>query len=146
MYWHTITREFVRYDASAAAADRTVRVVANRPTRVRGSRQLSIHANQRFTILQSGPNSFDTELIGYDFAVDDATTGHEIIAFHLHPGPVSSPHIHLGAGSGALIPELQTAHLPGGIVQLAAFARFLITDFGVPPLRDDWEQLLATAR
>ena len=71
-------------------------------------------------------------------------TGREILAFHLHPGPINGPHIHIGAGAGALITELQTAHIPSGFVLLPQFVRFLITDLGVEPLRDDWERVLSS--
>ena len=138
-----ITQEFVGYDAGAGAPGE-VRVFPNRVTRLRASRSLTVFAEQRFTIVQSGPRQFDTRLTSYEYAIEDAVTGHEILAFHWHRGAASWPHIHIGAGAGALITELQTAHIPSGIVLLPQFVRFLITDFGVGPLRDDWERVLGS--
>ena len=142
--WHAITQEFVGYEGSAPSPNHEVRVFPNRESRLRGSRQLLVFAQQRFTIIQSGIREFETRLTSYQYSVDDALTGHEIMAFHWHRGALSWPHIHIGAGSGVLITELQTAHVPSGPVQLAGFVRFLIADFGVDPLRDDRERILAS--
>ena len=74
--------------------------------------------------------------------------GREILAYHLHPGASRSlpnfPHLHVSGGAGDLIPELQRAHLPAGAVSLADFVALLIRDFGVRPLRPDWEEILAS--
>jgi hypothetical protein len=37
---------------------------------------LAISAEQRFTIVQSGLRRFDSELFGYEYSIDDATTSH----------------------------------------------------------------------
>lgn len=82
-------------------------------------------------------------LAEYKYAVADALSGHEIFAYHLHPGKVFAPHLHLGAGAGSLAAPLYKAHFPtAGPVELTGLFRLLIEDFGVRPLRADWAVVL----
>ncbi len=69
------------------------------------------------------------------------------------PGPLflgpDHPHLHV---STALIAQtdattsreigLDRLHLPTGQVSVAGFVRMLIAEFGVTPLRDDWQATL----
>lgn len=139
--WNTVSKLYIGYDGLDLKADSTARI-GLKGGELRGSRRLIVDIEQRFRIAQSGPRQFDTELLGYEDAVDDAQGGHEIMAFHWHRGVIDWAHIHMGAGGGAMIPELQRAHVPSGTVQLQDFVRFLRVDFGVAPLRDDWERVV----
>jgi hypothetical protein len=40
---------------------------------------------------------------------------------------------------------LHRAHIPTGIISLPAVIRLAISEFGVTPLRDDWQVRLADA-
>lgn len=80
----------------------------------------------------------------------------EIIAFHWHPTGISrvrDPHLHLSSklrpvpiGQAGDEAPLASMHVPTGFVPLADVVRFLIDDFGVIPLRDDWSDVLASLR
>jgi hypothetical protein len=97
--------------------------------------------------------SWQVDLAGYIYRILDRG-GREVIAYHWHPesaGP-AFPHLHL---SGRLPPvdlgpdvapaAIADMHLPTGHVTLAAFVRLLIAEFGIEPLRADWESVLAAS-
>jgi len=78
--------------------------------------------------------------------------GNEIVAYHWHPDGVSSvrhPHLHLSnqirpieLGRNQAPLPLADMHLATGVVPLAHVVRMLIEEFGVEPLRDDWDAVL----
>ena len=75
-------------------------------------------------------------------AADDT----EVFAYHWHPhgqSLVTTPHLHVAARRP--MADLSKIHFPTGIVPLAAVIRCLITEFGVEPLRSDWQDVLAEA-
>jgi len=82
---------------------------------------------------------------GYMYTVQ-SEAGDEVFSYHWHPqgeSPVTYPHLHMGHVK--LDPDgmlLQKAHLPGGRVSVESIVRLLIQDFGVIPLREDWESVL----
>ncbi len=69
----------------------------------------------------------------------------ESLAYHWHPhiAQLPFPPLHLGPGAKVGRPELQTAHLPGGAVALPDVVPLAVRDFGVTPLRRDWQAVLA---
>ena len=80
--------------------------------------------------------------IGYQYELNDAG-GNEILAYHYHPmgtSPVTYPHLHAGQQDARLAHGKK--HLPSGYISLAAIARCLITEFAIPPLRQDWADIL----
>lgn len=79
----------------------------------------------------------------YQLHTDD---DQEVLAFHWHSDPdrADSPHLHISAGAGTLRPEFHRAHLPTGEVPLGDFLAFVIRDFAVRPLRDDYAAVLAS--
>lgn len=80
----------------------------------------------------------------YWYTIEDKS-GHEVVAYHWHPGAegaVKTPHVHLGFGLGQIRAEFQKKHLPTGRVALEDILRCLITEFGVSPLRADWDLVL----
>lgn len=87
---------------------------------------------------------FTAECQRYEFALEEADSGREYLAFHQHAGLMAPdrPHLHLGAGLGPLAPAFQRAHVPTGTVTLSAFVRFLIEELGAAPLRPAWQTLL----
>ena len=91
--------------------------------------------------------AWHVDLAGYRHDVLDRD-GRELLAYRWQPesfGP-SFPHVHL---SGRLPPidlgpdvapaALGDMHLPTGHVTFSAFARLLIEEFGIAPLRADWD-------
>jgi len=86
--------------------------------------------------------------VAYSYALRESG-GHEIPAYHWHPRTASSvtfPHLHLGHGAQVGRPEFDRAHLPTGRVALEDFVHLLIEDFNVPPVRENWEDLLEESR
>jgi hypothetical protein len=83
----------------------------------------------------------------YHVVTDDMT---EVILFHWHPDGKSTqqaPHLHVG--SSQLTPASvvsRRTHVPTGRVALEAVLELLIRDFGVVPLRTDWEVSLTKSR
>jgi len=89
----------------------------------------------------TGDNSgWQARTIGYMYTLDDAD-GREILAYHWHPlgrGLEKEPHLHLGAGAGAIRSELTRAHLATGFVTAVALVRLVVMHFGVRTRRADW--------
>jgi hypothetical protein len=84
---------------------------------------------------------------GYEYRLDDHDE-HEILSYRWHPqerSHVTSPHVHLGAGAGALRQELQKAHLATGLVTPVALLRLLTESFAVRARRSDWAEVLERA-
>lgn len=83
----------------------------------------------------------------YSFALRD--TG-EIVAYHWHPAgdrSITAPHLHVGPAMAGPSRQLGTRyahriHFPTGLIPLSLVARMAIEEFGVHPLRDDWQQVL----
>lgn len=95
---------------------------------------------------------FRSRLAGYSFRVLEPDE-REILAFHWHPvgtSPVRHPHLHISSR----MPEIQLAenrflalarmHIPTGFVTFSDVVRLLIEEFGVEPLRHDWQIVLDT--
>ena len=89
--------------------------------------------------------TWTTTPVSYRYALL-ATNESEILAYHWHPtgsSPIVAPHLHISARHPNR--DLSKSHLPTGIVSPAAFIRALITEFGVEPLRADWDTILDEA-
>ena len=64
-----------------------------------------------------------------------------------HPEFHQHPHLHIGAelvrpGLQIAPKDVHKVHVPTGYVTLPMFVRMLIEEFGVEPLRDDWDARL----
>jgi hypothetical protein len=72
--------------------------------------------------------------------------GELVWSYHWHPssGRILYPHTHLGHTQLAEDAVLQQkAHNPTGRVSLESVVRACITEYGVAPMRDDWDKTLA---
>jgi len=91
----------------------------------------------------SSRNRWAVRTTGWTYRIE-LHDGRKSFAYHWHPvgrSAVTWPHVHV---YGRTEPEeLRKAHLPTGDVSLAALVRMLIDDFGVVPLRADWQAVLA---
>lgn len=81
-------------------------------------------------------------------------SGRELFAYHWHPTGVSAirtPHFHASSMSSAVSPVNSNAtglvmsrvHFPTHRIELPELVRFLITELGVKPRRQDWAAVLA---
>jgi hypothetical protein len=81
---------------------------------------------------------------GYMYELQTAS-GELVWSFHWHPtSRVSGPHSHIGRTQ--LAPDAvisSKAHHPTGRVSLESVIRTCIADYGVTPMQDDWEEILA---
>lgn len=110
---------------------------------LRADTPLRLFVEVRYTAVQVD-RRWAPRITAYYYALEDER--YEILAYHWHPEQtpnVTFPHLHLEAGSGVRRQELTRAHLPTGHVPLPAFLRMAITDFGVEPRREDWQDVLA---
>lgn len=87
-------------------------------------------------------------LMGYKYAIVAAGDAEEeIIAWHWHPWTAASfPHVHIGGNELATRHLSRRDHIPTGHITIDSVARFLFSDLGVAPARDDWDAVLQEAR
>jgi hypothetical protein len=85
--------------------------------------------------------------VAYHYTVEESgDQGREMFAYHWHPQgrtAITFPHFHLYQGAGAIHDEVRKAHFPTGRIAFEDVLRLVIKQFGVDPLRDDWEAILA---
>lgn len=119
------------------------------PVKLAGGSGLTLSVIHHFRIVESegdrGP--WKVSSAAYFYTLEDEA-GREVVAYHWHPAQrsrVTAPHMHLGAGAGALRDEFHRAHLPTGRVSLEDVLRLAISEFAVKPLRPDWETILDDA-
>lgn len=89
----------------------------------------------------------------YEYYVYDSQCG-ELLGFHWQPGSTyrgpDRPHLHVSAQlpirtdahGGARNQPLHRLHIPTRQVTLESVVRMLIDDFGVQPVRADWDRRL----
>lgn len=102
-----------------------------------GSSQLySIVADSRFE------GEFKVSTRSYVYSLTpDAEQRSKLLAWHWHPQTRPDPHIHVHA-SHERIGALGGLHLPTARVSFESVIRFLIADWAVPPVREDWREVL----
>jgi hypothetical protein len=98
-----------------------------------------------------GHRPFEVYVLKYFYRLS-GEDGREIFGFHwtpdsLEPGEVTFPHLHVGPGvtlgrtlKGGI--DLNKVHVPTGRVSLPAIIRMAIVEFGVKPIRSNWERVL----
>lgn len=93
---------------------------------------------------QAGQEPWRVSTRGYNYELQTAT-GQAVWSYHWHPtSRIVSPHMHLGAtelAEDAVISH--KAHHPTGRVSIESIVRTCIAEYGVQPLRDDWESVLS---
>jgi hypothetical protein len=120
--------------------------LAHAPASLRGDQPLALRFSLIYAIRpESSTTDWRITLLGYRYELYDAGSA-ELLAYHWHPfgrSSVVEPHLHVTNRHPSI--DLSKAHLPTGIVSPAAVVRCLITEFGVEPLRPDWQDVLAEA-
>jgi hypothetical protein len=128
------------------------------PVPLRGTIRLSLSVGQVVRIVPrdrfEARGSFAIETIQYVYELVTTPDEQELLAFHWTPYAtadlVTFPHLHIGraitTGQSAIRPrDIHKAHIPTGHVSLPAVVRLAITEFGVTPLRRNWEDVLLSA-
>lgn len=124
------------------------------PVPLRGGTPLLFRMGQEIKIVDVGNDEpggrYRIRTLRYLYAFS-TTERKELLAFHWHPqeegGAIPFSHLHIGAALTGehppLRPEtLHKAHIPTGRVSLESVVRLAITEFGVVPLRANWEGIL----
>lgn len=129
------------------------------PAPLAGPGGLSVSIRHYYQLVRSDVGAdWLAETAAYYYSLADRD-GREVLAYHWHPmtPAVTSPHLHIELGAvrrevleraglttahNALRRDLAGAHLPTHQIGLTEFIRMLITQFGIPPRRRDWERLL----
>lgn len=117
-------------------------------TLVGSSLRLLALLRYRIVPAPSTPSAWMVRLAAYDYELLDSAN-REVVAYQWHPqgrGPVTWPHMHLGPAAGDLWRPVSRAHFPTGAVLISDVLRLAIREFGVPPLRADWEAVLQRSR
>lgn len=130
--------------AAAPGDPERVGSLAQSPAILRASPALSLEFHLRYRLRRLTEEGHrEVELTGYRYEVSERT-GVELIAYHWHQtgnSPITRPHLHARIRGSSN--DLGKLHLPTGFVTPAEVIRCLITEFGVEPLRSDWESILA---
>jgi hypothetical protein len=123
------------------------------PTALRGAIPISISIALEFRILKRREtlDPFTVARTKY-FYVLATPTGQEVLAFHWAPdaigqGEVTFPHVHVGRAvvtdATQVLPRtFHKVHIPTGFVTIGSVIRLAIVEFGVRPLRPDWQAVL----
>jgi hypothetical protein len=126
------------------------------PVRLRGA-PLRFFASQWFKIVEdrSDPEQggYRVTTVQYVYRFSDSTGKDlEVLSFHWRPddptpGMITVPHLHIGpallTNQNVIRPkDFHHAHIPTGRVSLESIVRLAITEFGVTPLKANWEALL----
>jgi hypothetical protein len=135
---------------------------AGRPAVIRAERNqpdimLRVRSEYLVSEDQFPQSRYRAVFVSYNYQILDLS-GREILGFHWHPTGVSSvtyPHLHLTSRIRPIetgdpsnpqrkpsqIP-LAEMHIPTGPVLFENVVRLLIEEFGVIPLRPDWDEIL----
>lgn len=113
-----------------------------------GAPPLFLWATQDFhTALGTGSRRRDWKVYtdGYAYTVsEDPNLSYELLSWHWHPRTRVDTHLHIGK-SHPTHGGLADYHVPSGRVSFEQVARFLLTDLGVTPARDDWDAVLSAS-
>lgn len=120
------------------------------PAALQGPVPLLLDFSQHFQVFTvDAPRSTRIEVLSYVYTVLTRDRV-ELVSFQWHPygaGEIEFPHVHIGPAlarrDSVVRPgEAHKIHVPTGEVSLADVVRLAITEFGVEPRRDDWEEIL----
>ena len=148
-----VTPEVISVGGGYHRSDRPhVLFFQNNPVMLGRDRRFALKLIQQYRIVEGeeerGPGKVSTVAYYYTLRTPEtpACPSQEVLGYHWHPQETHTltyPHLHLYQGAGALQHNLIKAHLPTARIAIEDVVRFVITQLGVVPLRDDWEAILA---
>ncbi|MCC7363558.1 MAG: hypothetical protein IT303_04230 [Dehalococcoidia bacterium] len=131
-----VTDEWVRWQATSDPGGAWLELPGERRIGTSG-RPIALSVQETLS-----PSSGALVVFAARYTIVDFETRREIFAYHRHPPRLDRMHLHVGSGAGQLIAALHRAHLPAGDVSLPDIIEVLVEDFGVRPLRADWQAVL----
>lgn len=99
---------------------------------------LTLLMNYRVVRAEGERGPWKVKTTAYLYRIE-GTEGEELVSYHWSPttpGTVNYPHIHVSG-------KLKKIHFPTGRISMEEMVRLLIREFGIGPLRADWENVLA---
>ena len=85
-----------------------------------------------------------TDAYAYHVFMTDDEAG-QLFAWHWHPDLKPGCHVHVGARQGGSR-ALYRFHIPAGRVSFEEVLRFLVDEFDVRPVRQDWDSILSDSQ
>ncbi len=119
----------------------------NEPVSLKRHPALMLQVMMQYEIipnLNAGQEPWRVTTRAYNYELQTAS-GQAVVSYHWHPtSRILQPHMHLGAtvlAEDAVISH--KAHNPTGRISLESIIRACIAEYGVEPLRDDWDEVLS---
>lgn len=120
--------------------------------RLRGGQRIAITVVQSYRVGQEDDekrSSWRVHTASYAYGLHRLEDERQVLAYHWHPDDtpdVPFPHLHIGSGAGDLRARFSKYHLPTGRVTVEDVVLLAVREFGVEPLRRDWERVLRESR
>jgi hypothetical protein len=161
------------YQESSATGRPHTLTLAERTATLDGPSRIALSVDHHYRIARTeGRGAYRVTTAAYYYAFDDVAdpnaVAREILAYHWHPDVrladgtlIAYPHLHINRGAvridiadgvriapnrNLLRPDLALAHLPTRRIALEDVIRLAIEQFGVAPLRSDWDATLRAGR
>ncbi|MEZ4563760.1 MAG: hypothetical protein R2853_13590 [Thermomicrobiales bacterium] len=121
-----------------------------------GVGELDVRIALNYVVEVVGVQAFAARTTSYQYVASDIA-GQQLVIYDWHPtgrSPVISPHLHIPAARTVVLEQregspragarthLGTLHFPTGPIGTATVVDMLIREFGVDPVRKDWERVL----
>ena len=120
---------------------------------LKGRSQLSLSVGQFISIEETSSAyssaRYDVRILKYFYEL--SIENREVLAFHWNPAALSEndvrfPHLHVGnalvAGQRLIRPkDSHKVHIPTDVISMVSVLHLAITEFGVQPLRANWEEI-----
>lgn len=121
-----------------------------------GVADLAVHITLAYIVEVVGVQAYAARTTSYQYEVSDIA-GQELVIYDWHPtgrSPVTAPHLHIPAARAVVLAQrdgspragarthLGAMHFPTCHSETATIVEMRIREFGVDPVRQDWERVL----
>ncbi|MCA9880754.1 MAG: hypothetical protein KC442_23315 [Thermomicrobiales bacterium] len=121
-----------------------------------GVGELDVRIALNYVVEVVGVQAFAARTTSYQYVASDIA-GQQLVIYDWHPtgrSPVISPHLHIPAARTVVLEQREGSpragarthpgalHFPTGPARTATGVDMLIREFGVDPVRKDWERVL----
>lgn len=113
-----------------------------------GSLWLSVSMQYKIVEADGERGPYKVKTTAYRYAIEDKNC-QEVLSYDWHPGGIniSFPHVHVHAQSSVLsITDFKKKHLPTGRVAIEQVLYLTVKEFGVRPIKKNWEKILSDAQ